>query len=167
LSALEKRGKGRSWQQQEQDNNNNPSNESNKMKTPTVFTFLLFSITTPSTPRRAVSGNRPPSLSLARDGSVAYSRSCILEGGHMDAYKVGSEGENLELVVGKLVNNPGRVEAFRDKPETFEDERRQIVFRKDTAWNLLLVDKKKIGVALFDAYLGPNIESDTPNAESL
>jgi hypothetical protein len=66
-----------------------------------------------------------------------------------------------------LVNNPGRVEDFRDKPETFEDERRQFVFRKDTACNLLLVDKKKIDVTLFDVYLGPNNESDTPNAESL
>jgi hypothetical protein len=96
-----------------------------------------------------------------------FAEQCISEGGHMDIYKVGSERENLELVMGKLVHNPDRVEDFRDKPEAFEDERRQFAFRKDTAWNLLLLNKKKIGVALFDVYLGPNNESDIPSAESL
>jgi len=69
--------------------------------------------------------------------------------------------------MGKLVHNPDRVEDFRDDPEAFEDERRQFAFRKDTAWNLLLVDKKKIGVALFDVYLGPNNEPDIPKSESI
>ena len=93
-----------------------------------------------------------------------FTKQCLSEGGHMDVYKVGTERENLELIMGKLAHNPDRVEDFREEPEAFEDKRRQFAFRKDTAWNLLLADKKKIGVALFDVYLGPKNESDISNA---
>jgi hypothetical protein len=62
-----------------------------------------------------------------------FTKQCISKGGHMDLYKVGSERENLELVMGKLVHNPDRAEDLRDMPEAFEDERRQFAFRKDTA----------------------------------
>jgi hypothetical protein len=96
-----------------------------------------------------------------------FTKRCIQESGHLDVYKVGSERENLERVMGKLVRNPDRVEKDRDEPEMFADERMQFVFRNHRAWNLLLVDKKKIGVALFDVYLGPNNELDIPNAEFL
>jgi hypothetical protein len=67
--------------------------------------------------------------------------------------------------MGKLVHNPGGVESSQDEPEAFVDQRRQFAFRKDTAWDLLLVDKTKIGVALYDIHLGPNAKSNIPDAE--
>jgi hypothetical protein len=96
-----------------------------------------------------------------------FTKQCITKNGYKQVYKVGSGRENLELVMGKLVHNLDVVESSRDEPEAFVDQRRQFAFRKDAAWNLLLADKTKIGVALYDIHLGANAESDIPNAEPI
>mmetsp|Transcript_24899 Transcript_24899/g.45078 ORF Transcript_24899/g.45078 Transcript_24899/m.45078 type:complete len:426 (-) Transcript_24899:123-1400(-) len=96
-----------------------------------------------------------------------FTKQCITRNGYKQVYKVGSERENLELVVGKLVHNLDGVESSQDEPEAFVDQRRQFAFRKDTAWDLLLADKTKIGVALYDIHLGPNAESNIPDAQGI
>jgi hypothetical protein len=67
-----------------------------------------------------------------------------------DAY-VG-ERSALQLVKGELVHNPHEVELDGLTPQAFEDQRKQYAFR-EKAGNLLLENKGKIGVALFDVYM--------------
>jgi hypothetical protein len=58
----------------------------------------------------------------------------------------------LELVKGKLVQNPHDVEIDGTTPEVFQDNRKQYAFRKETG-NLLLKNPEKMGVAVFDVYM--------------
>jgi hypothetical protein len=75
----------------------------------------------------------------------------------LKAYRAG-ERNALELVMGTLVHNPDQVKHHGATSEAFEDVRKQFAFRV-LAGNLLLADKKKIGVALFDVPLAvPNDE---------
>ena len=64
------------------------------------------------------------------------------------------ERDGLQLIIGKLVRNPHEVELDGEPSEAFEDSRLQYCFRKETG-NLLLKDKTKMGVALFDVCLPP------------
>lgn len=65
----------------------------------------------------------------------------------------GEGRSGLQLVIGSLVHNPHQVELEGATAETFEDNRKQYSFRKE-AGNLLLKDRNKMGVALFDVYSG-------------
>jgi hypothetical protein len=58
----------------------------------------------------------------------------------------------LELVKGKLVQNPHDVEIDGTTPEVIQDNRKQYAFRKETG-NLLLKNPEKMGVAVFDVYM--------------
>ena len=64
------------------------------------------------------------------------------------------ERETLDLVIGKQVHNPHQVVRAGAVPETFVDGHLQYCFRKQSG-DLLLRDKNKIGVELFDVYLPP------------
>jgi hypothetical protein len=73
-----------------------------------------------------------------------------LSGKKRDAY-VG-ERSALQLMKGKVVRNPHQVELDGLTPQAFEDQRKQYAFR-EKAGNLLLENKGKMGVALFDVYM--------------
>jgi hypothetical protein len=57
----------------------------------------------------------------------------------------------LELVTGNLVHNAGSVVTDGVDPVKYEGGRMQYAFRNE-AGDMLLVDKSKMGVALFDIY---------------
>jgi hypothetical protein len=67
------------------------------------------------------------------------------------------ERSALQLVSGKLVQNPHQVELEGATAKAFEDNRKQYAFRKD-AGKLLLASRAKMGVALFDVYLPSEID---------
>jgi hypothetical protein len=86
-------------------------------------------------------------LALAEDGEdITYS----------------GERVALQLVMGKLVHNPHEVEHDEATSEAFGDARRQYAFR-EKAGDLLLGDKEKVGVALFDVYMDDAEDEDTAN----
>jgi hypothetical protein len=78
----------------------------------------------------------------------AFTKNCI--GGK---WKVAFADRNdVGLVTGKLVHNAGLVSCDDEvEPVAYEDGRMQYAFRKQTG-DMLLVDKSKMGVALFDIY---------------
>jgi hypothetical protein len=85
------------------------------------------------------------------DEWITFTRQCYTEGGDHAAYSGNLKA--LQLVMGKLVNNPHEVERAGATSEAFEDARRQYMFRRQ-AGDLLLVDKEnKVGAALFDVYI--------------
>jgi hypothetical protein len=84
---------------------------------------------------------------LDGDEWTEFTQQCLRGEGHAIAY--GGECSGLQLVKGKLVRNPHQVEHEGMPPEAFEDNRKQYAFRKD-AGNLLLANKEKMSVAMFD-----------------
>jgi hypothetical protein len=63
------------------------------------------------------------------------------------------EHHDAQLVVGKLVQNPRKMQKCKaPKSLPFEDKRKQYTFRNKTG-DVLFKDKTKVAVALFDIYL--------------
>jgi hypothetical protein len=93
---------------------------------------------------------------LEGDEWTEFTGHCLRE-----KYQIAYAGErsDLQLVKGKLVRKSHEVEHEGVPPEEFEDNRKQYAFRKD-AGNLLIANRGKMGVALFDVYMPDHVDDE-------